>query len=75
MSLLLLTEEDNDALSVDILAQVQQISDSLVLSSWTKTDELLHKGRDCVLLGIDHQAHRAVHANSNKLVDGICHGS
>lgn len=75
MSLLLLSEEDNDALSVNILAHVQQISDSLVLPSWTKTNKLLHKGRDCVLLGVDHQTHRTVHANTNKLVDGIGHCS
>lgn len=69
MSFLLLSEEDNNALRVGFFAQVHQVTETLVLPSGTETHELLNKGGYSVLLGINHQAHRAVHTNTNKLVD------
>lgn len=70
---LLLSEENDNPTCVDLLAQVKETSETLVLPTRTQTDEFLCQGTDSLLLGIHHQTHRPVHADTNKLVDGFCH--
>ena len=69
MSFLLLSEEDNNTLGVGFFAQVQEVTETLVLPSGTETHEFLNKGGYSILLGINHQTHWAIHANANKLVN------
>jgi hypothetical protein len=74
VGVLLLPEEDNNTLRVQRLADVQQVSHALVLAPRPQPDELLRQRHDRLLLRINHNPGRRVHAHTDQRVDRRRHG-